>query len=1054
MEPRKLDLFYVTLKEKLDQDNTNWKDEYEDPIQEFNVITVMTEYGIINRIREKINTINWKRKVKNLNAYALTETRTKYEAKMVKSKSDFDGFYKNNDFISECIEANEKNFNTLSNILAVKYKAKEPIKIYYTTGKYLNDVYDLHGDNRYQNDSEHIIFPLNSVPSKYHTQVKQTLHARFFNDVVDNNEYREYIAGYHKASPQIQWLIGHHGPKDESTILKEKCRDSVDAFLYALEIYNEHNSNDKNITHVKESDLELPGGYDDTVKYEDAQTLLDNTDPSRIFLTSDWHLFKNRFKKERNLVNTKNIITWCRQNIKEDDVFMYLGDISYRYASDEDSEEAHKIMASIPGHKIIVLGNHDIDKGDYNEKCKFEFVFNGELIWNNIVFTHRPINMEHYNNEWLNIHGHMHNMREYNTTDGKRNINVYPMFFDNKPVTLEYILNHVEELTKDNKRSNWINMGEAGFIEAKRSDLPDSVFGIPEDRKYPLDSKKHVYSAIKLFGHAEESKKRELAKRIKSAANKYSIDIPESTQVAKYLVESAVKVGKIDIPELVDTIVFDMGSVLVESNFIDALKTKGIPEEYIEEIYDILYNHVWLHKDRPSIEWEPLYVVKEYFKSKAPDHIKPYTDDVFDSHLPAMYKFDYVDDLLDALKSKGYKLYYLSNWQKYSMELEWNFFKPLLEKFDGGLFSFECHNTKPSISIYKTFLDKFNLDASRCMFFDDKQENIDAARLVGMNAELFDQSTPIKIFNTITSNNLSILLEKSNNMLPVVKDGVLDYIDTAQITWYHTSEKSDPGTPDEELYYKTLNDSIRHSIHDRDFEESNTHVERYVFTANNDLVPIALGKVYVYRDESWQWIIQYPLVIDKDKLKNKIKTSVKEWSMASCNPIRSISKPFILKVRNNTSLLSPVSYAFSPDVICDKYLVINENAQLEVIDYSKLRDMLVEEYEFIGDKRNIKKIEEAYKNGKIVDNTFFYTALSGKPMLSEDQIDFDPLFRRKDFIGERNTFLEKMLISSTYAPYTSLIERVRYIIDKKYNGEYPESINEQLSIIDEATKLN
>ena len=33
--------------------------------------------------------------------------------------------------------------------------------------------------------------------------------------------------------------------------------------------------------------------------------------------------------------------------------------------------------------------------------------------------------------------------------------------------------------------------------EMKRSQLPDSVFGVPEQRKYPLDSEKHVRSAIK-----------------------------------------------------------------------------------------------------------------------------------------------------------------------------------------------------------------------------------------------------------------------------------------------------------------------------------------------------------------------------------------------------------------------------------------------------------------------------------------------------------------------------------------------------------------------------
>ena len=75
--------------------------------------------------------------------------------------------------------------------------------------------------------------------------------------------------------------------------------------------------------------------------------------------------------------------------------------------------------------------------------------------------------------------------------------------------------------------------------ETKRSELPNSAFGIPEDRKYPLDTEEHVRSAIHLFGHAEESKKKELARRIRKAAKKYNIEIKDTTMVHKYLTEAA-----------------------------------------------------------------------------------------------------------------------------------------------------------------------------------------------------------------------------------------------------------------------------------------------------------------------------------------------------------------------------------------------------------------------------------------------------------------------------------------------------------------------------------
>lgn len=58
--------------------------------------------------------------------------------------------------------------------------------------------------------------------------------------------------------------------------------------------------------------------------------------------------------------------------------------------------------------------------------------------------------------------------------------------------------------------------------ETKRSELPDDVFGT-DDRRYPLDTKKHVYSAIRLFGHCDNKHKAQLAKAIFNAMKKYKI---------------------------------------------------------------------------------------------------------------------------------------------------------------------------------------------------------------------------------------------------------------------------------------------------------------------------------------------------------------------------------------------------------------------------------------------------------------------------------------------------------------------------------------------------
>ena len=643
-----------------------------------------------------------------------------------------------------------------------------------------------------------------------------------------------------------------------------------------------------------EDELGMPNAKPEKV---DIHELLHNTDPKHIYLTGDWHFFGQHYKK-KNYVNTQDILSWCKNNIKPDDVFMYLGDISFKFANKEHQEESKKLISTVPGIKVLILGNHDMMLGqDYFADCGFDYVYE-RLDWDNIVFTHVPINMDLMPENYINIHSHMHQYVEYNTTDGKRNINVYPMLFNNKPVTLDYCLKHKEELIKDHKRSDWTQIGESAILEESRADLKDSEFGIPEDRKYPLDSKKHVMSAIKLFGHAEEAKKKALAKRIKTAADKYSISIPETTQVNKYLSESYNKTDSI-IPAEVKNIIFDMGSVLVDSDLMTALiNNTNIPNEYCEEIYKIIID--LLYNKYGDIEYCELPLAIEHFISIAPEYIRPYATDIFNSFLPSMYKYKYTDSLINAFRINGYKLYYLSNWSKYSYDLTRSFFEPLIKKFDGGLFSYECHMEKPALSIYTLLIDKFNLEPNKCLFFDDKKENIEAAKVCGWHGIIFDKdTTPTKIYEALGCQSTS-----------------------------------------------TFN----------------------------------------------------------------------EWAMAAMNPVIGIHKPFILKACNDCGdILNAKRYALATDLVSDKYLVINEDANLEIVDSSELDNLLVEEYEFIGDIRAIKKIEEAYYSKKTVDNTFFYTALTGKPMLSEDQIDFDPNFKKVDFLSIKENQLTKLAtLNSTF----------------------------------------
>ncbi|MBR6289274.1 MAG: NUDIX domain-containing protein [Acholeplasmatales bacterium] len=79
---------------------------------------------------------------------------------------------------------------------------------------------------------------------------------------------------------------------------------------------------------------------------------------------------------------------------------------------------------------------------------------------------------------------------------------------------------------------------EATYIEeTKRSELPDSAFGVPSKRKFPLDTEAHVRSAIKFFNYVDPEDEAELARRIIAAMKKFNITdvkVSDKNRFSKY----------------------------------------------------------------------------------------------------------------------------------------------------------------------------------------------------------------------------------------------------------------------------------------------------------------------------------------------------------------------------------------------------------------------------------------------------------------------------------------------------------------------------------------
>ncbi len=64
---------------------------------------------------------------------------------------------------------------------------------------------------------------------------------------------------------------------------------------------------------------------------------------------------------------------------------------------------------------------------------------------------------------------------------------------------------------------------------AERHELPDSDFGLPEDREYPMPDAAHVRAAEAYFRYAPKGKESELARNILKKAEQYGVDVRSKT---------------------------------------------------------------------------------------------------------------------------------------------------------------------------------------------------------------------------------------------------------------------------------------------------------------------------------------------------------------------------------------------------------------------------------------------------------------------------------------------------------------------------------------------
>lgn len=175
---------------------------------------------------------------------------------------------------------------------------------------------------------------------------------------------------------------------------------------------------------------------------------------------------------------------------------------------------------------------------------------------------------------------------------------------------------------------------------------------------------------------------------------------------------------------MIKNVIFDVGKVLVEWEPLIAMKKLGMDDVTAQAVASVTTDSPdWNESDRGALADDDMLA---RLIAKAPEYereIRLFWENVG----LAIYQYDYVRDWIRSLKEKGYGVYILSNygsWTYAHTTKQLSF----LEDVDGAVFSFQVKQIKPEPEIYQSLLNKYGLNPEECVFLDDRQENIEAAK--------------------------------------------------------------------------------------------------------------------------------------------------------------------------------------------------------------------------------------------------------------------------------------------------------------------------------------
>lgn len=192
---------------------------------------------------------------------------------------------------------------------------------------------------------------------------------------------------------------------------------------------------------------------------------------------------------------------------------------------------------------------------------------------------------------------------------------------------------------------------------------------------------------------------------------------------------------------MINTIIFDLGAVLIDWNPHYMYRTIFKDEEEMKNFLDTVCTSDWNEEQDAG---RPLQEATELLVQQFPEH---------EDNIRAFYgrwremlgdAFWDTVEIFKQLKETGkYKIYALTNWSAETFPVALERYE-FLHWFDGIVVSGTEKMRKPTPEFYQILLDRYNVNADEALFIDDNYRNILAAEKLGIKSIHFTSAEELQ----------------------------------------------------------------------------------------------------------------------------------------------------------------------------------------------------------------------------------------------------------------------------------------------------------------------